>query len=395
MPARRQLLQQDAAIAIATFVLGALVLWRASGERPPDLPGTVLLAASCAPLLWRRRWPVGVLTAHMAAVAGYHALDFQHAAPMGATVVAFYTASVYSGRRRLLALGLASIVFTSASIALTSTPQDDEALETFGVIGWILAVLLVGQAVRWYRAYLAEIVDRAERAERTRDEEVRRQVAEERLRIARDLHDLVAHSVTVVQVQAGVARHLLQEGKADAPALARTLDAITDACADARSEIAATVGLLREPAQGSRAPLPGLAQVSGLLDGLAAAGVAADVLRADEDIELPPLVDVVAYRILQEALTNVVKHSGATHVSVRIDAPSPRNAFLRLEIHDNGHGAGHLVEGFGVLGMRERAAAVGGDVTIRSAPDGFTVTAALPVPTRGAIPADAALAGER
>ncbi|MEV6562386.1 sensor histidine kinase [Nocardia sp. NPDC051756] len=237
-------------------------------------------------------------------------------------------------------------------------------------------------------------MDRAERAERSRDEEAHRQVTEERLRIARDLHDLLAHTITVIQVQAGVAAHLLAERKAEPATVIAALDTISAACVDARAELTATVGVLRSAVAEPRAPLPTLAQLGALAEPLEAAGVAVRVHRTGRVRALAPAVELVGYRIVQEALTNVAKHSGASAARVDLDYADDR---LTIRVTDNGRGTAStttglgssheiasITTGFGIVGMTERAEAIGGSLTAAGTSGGFVVTADLPLADRGA-----------
>jgi signal transduction histidine kinase len=156
--------------------------------------------------VWRRRRPLLALLAVMVCIAPYHALENNHAAPIPATMVVLYTVAATGTVRRALLTGAACLGVTLTLNALTNP---DGTIEVLRISGWVVAVLFCGIDVRYYRQFVASIVERAERAERTREEEARRRVAEERLRIARDLHDLLAHSITLIGVQTSVAAHVL------------------------------------------------------------------------------------------------------------------------------------------------------------------------------------------
>ncbi len=203
-----------------------------------------------------------------------------------------------------MVLGLALSVMLTVSM--------HQAVELLRISGWVVAVLFCGIDVRYYRQYISAIVERAERAERTREEEARRRVAEERLRIARDLHDLLAHTITLVGVQTSVAAHVLaaDPDRLDRTAVAKCLDDIADTCRTARGELRTTLEVLRD-GQGARAteargPLPGLAGLPDLAETARASGAKVELaVRADT---VPPAVGAAAYRIVQEALTNAVRH---------------------------------------------------------------------------------------
>ncbi|MET8780020.1 sensor histidine kinase [Nocardia sp. NPDC004654] len=367
----------DGALAGALVVVELIAAGPLAGPRPLDAFGAVLLTLSTAVLVARRTWPLGVLFAHLVLVIPYHANEFPHEAVVPATIVALYTVARYGNRARTALVIAVVLVFGLGGILLSRTENENTALQAFGAVGWIVLACVAGEAVRLHRAYIAEALDRAERAERSRDAEARRQVAEERLRIARDLHDLLAHTITVIQVQAGVAAHLLTEGRAERATVVAALDTIGDACADARAELAATVGVLRTPGGEPRGPLPALAQLSALAEPAEAAGVMVEFETLGEVRALAPTVEMVAYRIVQEALTNVAKHSRATRASVLLDYQADR---LIVRVTDDGHGTSDGAPGFGIRGMVERAEAVGGSLRTLGTAAGFAVIAALPIP---------------
>ena len=185
--------RNDAVLALSVAVLAvAITLTGGEGIRPDRLGWTLLLAGH-VPLVRRRRHPVGALLGVVVCVAPYYALDYNPAPPMPATILALYTVAATGTVRRTLLTGVAVLGPTVIVNGLT-----DGAMVSLEISGWIIAVLVVGIAVRYYRLYVASIVERAERAERTREEEARRRVAEERLRVARDLHDLLAHSICLL-----------------------------------------------------------------------------------------------------------------------------------------------------------------------------------------------------
>jgi signal transduction histidine kinase len=237
----------------------------------------------------------------------------------------------------------------------------------------------IGDAVRSRRAYIAAIEERAHRAERTREEEATRRVMEERLRIARELHDVLAHHIALINVQAGVASLVL----VDKPDQAReSLSHIRKAGRAALDELRTTVGLLRQPDsldELSTEPAPGLDRLPDLIASFTASGLSVDPWIEGEAQDLPATIDLTAYRIVQEALTNVSKHAGDATASVRLTfAPSD----LRIEVTDTGTGQNLAAPGtgHGLLGMRERALSVGG--TFSAGPGrhgGFRVLAKLPV----------------
>ncbi|MGW3286833.1 sensor histidine kinase [Streptomyces sp. NPDC001002] len=365
--------------ALLTLVLAASAGWLAlstgDGRRPDALGWTLLLAAH-VPLVWRRRRPMLVLAAVVALVVPYHGLDFNHEAPSAVSYVALYTVAVTGRPLRTILTGL--IVLTVA-VSVMLTVNTHQAAELLGVSGWVVAVLFFGIDVRYYRSYVASIVERAERAERTREEEARRRVAEERLRIARDLHDLLAHSITLIGVQTSVAAHVLAADpeRLDRETVARALEDIAETCRSARGELRTTLEVLREhDLPDARGPLPGL---DGLPDLVRAARLAG--ARVEQTVGIrraPPAVGAAVYRIVQEALTNAVRHAGP-EPAVRVGLYEADGA-LHLRVTDDGTGPDRAgTHGFGLVGMRERARSVGG--TLDAGPrdeGGFEVRAVLP-----------------
>ncbi|MEE1766177.1 sensor histidine kinase [Streptomyces sp. SP18BB07] len=397
-------LRYDAYLAAALAVFDCVTATAVTGDgRVPDPPGFALLLAVHVPLVWRRRRPVLALWALVAVVAPYHALDYNHPAAVAPAMLALYTVAVSGTARRTLLNGAAVVALTLAVNALFTPHQIPEFLR---ISGWIVSVLVFGGYVRVHRQYVDSVVERAERAERTREEEARRRVAEERLRIARDLHDLLAHSITLVGVQTSVAAHVLaaDPDRLDRAAVAKALDDIAETCRTARGELRGTLEVLRESefahtGVGARGPLPGLDGLSDLVGAARSAGARVEVTVTADGV--PPGVGAAAYRIVQEALTNAVRHGGENLV-IRVEARAGGGA-LRVRVTDDGVGGRGAVGrpgvgagsggsgpgfgggGFGILGMRERARSVGGTVEAGPRADGgFEVEAVLPLGGAGA-----------
>jgi signal transduction histidine kinase len=339
------------------------------------------MAASCGPLAWRSRWPLPVTAVTLAMGVAYMvALPSFTLAPV-ACPVALYTLGTRAGRRAAWAAGLAAAAAITATYALVH-PHVAVYAEPF--IYFDLAVLAtgLGVAVRDRRIRLAEAEARAERAERSRDEESRRRVAEERVRIARDLHDVVAHHITLVNAQASVAHHLM---RSDPEAAYEMVGHLKDASRAALDELRATVGYLRRSGEESRAPLPNVEEVDVLAESFRAGGMSVDVVRLGPVRRAASSVEVAAYRIVSEALTNAHKHAAAARVLVTLEYRTDK---LLITVADDGrpgaHGDGG---GHGLIGMRERAAAVGGTVEAGPRRDGgFRVRAQLPLATGLAAP---------
>ncbi|GHH74431.1 two-component sensor histidine kinase [Streptomyces sulfonofaciens] len=377
----------------------------------PDALSIVLMVLGSASLVFRRRAPLPVLAA-TGAVSLVELLSGAPRVPVAmCAVVALYTVAATTDRPTTWRVGLLTgTVLTTA--AMLAGPLPWYAQENIAIFAWTGMAAAAGDAVRSRRAFVHAIRERAERAERTREEEARRRVAEERLRIARDLHDVVAHHIALVNVQAGVAAHVMDKRPDQAK---EALAHVREASRTALGELRATVGLLRQsgdPAAPTE-PAPGLDRLDELVETFRSAGLPVRVARSGHGPGLPAAVDLAAYRILQEALTNVHKHAGAgagAEVSVlRI------GDHLELTVLDTGPGPGtgpawpalprpaepaeaagpggpdafEVAEesagggGHGLIGMRERATALGGSCT--AGPrygGGFRVHAILPVTAR-------------
>jgi signal transduction histidine kinase len=254
--------------------------------------------------------------------------------------------------------------------------RTDRGRRRFYAAGWVISAGVMGVAFRMWQLHLHEVEQRAEEAERTRDEAARRRAMEERLRIARELHDSLTHSISVICVQAGVAAHLARKRGEEVPP---ALLAIQEAGADASRELRTTLSALRseDDAEGS-----GLGQLEALVARVRSGGLSVTVTVTGAERVLPADVDQAAYRIVQEALTNVSRHAGEASASVHLCyAP----ASLSVQVDDDGTGAvpRPAGTGLGLIGMRERVAALGG--RLHAGPretGGFRVHAEIPA--RGA-----------
>lgn len=382
-----------AAVALAMTL--TISVAEEDGARSPNALAYVLGLVVAALVLVRRQWPLGALIASVGVLFVYYGLDYEAFSPaVPLAVTAYYAAA--AGQIVPAGMLLAGVVLVS--VGYQTVGEDTSLASVIGTgtladAALLAAVLLLGEAVRSRRALAAEIRARLAR-------ETARRVAEERLRIARDLHDVIAHTIAGVNVQAAVAADALD----DAPGEARaSLDAIREQSGEALAELKATVGVLRdEGGDAPRAPAPGLADLDGLVRTATGAGVRVDVSVDGDARALPGAVDLTAYRIVQESLTNVVRHARASRASVRVryDADA-----VVVQVEDDGRGAqangetrparptstGHsttappsvagsgIPGGFGLAGMRERAATVGGTFEAGEGPGGgFRVEARLP-----------------
>ncbi|MFG2134335.1 sensor histidine kinase [Streptomyces sp. NPDC048751] len=370
-------LRADAWLAAAAALLAVALGMSVEDGRHLDALGWTLLLAAQVPLVWRRRSPLLALLAVVLCVVPYHGLDYTHSAAVPVAMIALYTVAANGTARRTVLTG-ASVVGVTLFVNALENPH--QVAEILRISGWIVSVLLLGGYIRVHRQYIASALERAERAERTREEEARRRVAEERLRIARDLHDLLAHSITLIGVQTSVAAHVLaaDPDRLDRTAVAKALDDIADTCRTARGELRTTLEVLREEdAQEGRGPLPGLHGLPDLAETARAAGAKVDL--AVDAVEVPAAVGAAAYRIVQEALTNAVRHGGREGLTVRVEVCDGEDA-LRVRVTDDGAGVGEGTPGFGLVGMRERARSVGGTVDAGPLPgEGYEVSAVLPM----------------
>jgi signal transduction histidine kinase len=371
--------RNDAILAAVLAAVAVCVALSTDPARRPDALGWTLLLAAHVPLVWRRRRPLLVLAAGVVLLMPYHAMDNNHGAATPATMVALYTVAVTGRPLRTILTGITVLAIAFTVMLTVSTHQ---AVELLRISGWVIAVLFFGVDVRYYRQYVAGIVERAERAERTREEEARRRVAEERLRIARDLHDLLAHTITLIGVRTSVAAHVLAADpeRLDRETIAKALEEIAETCRTARGELRTTLEVLRAAEHGEgRGPLPGLDGLPDLVEAARLAGA-----RVEQSVRVrqaPPAVGAAAYRIVQEALTNAVRHAGP-EPAVQVELYE-RDGALRLSVADDGTGpTPGDTPGFGLVGMRERARSVGG--TLDAGPraeGGFEVSAVLPLTT--------------
>lgn len=341
-------------------------------------PLTLALAvAAAAVLTMRGRAPLATLALSGVLVLALLAVDHSAgSAAVFAPAVALYSVGLTRGHLQRLAAGLAAV----AAVVTTEVflvGDDAVRFATLGHAALVAVPLLAAEAVRNRRIYVALLLERLELAERTREEEARRRVDQERLRIARDLHDAVGNALTTINVQAGVAAHLLDRNPENARAALVTIE---DASHEALDELRAIVGILRDE-HGEQAPIepaPNLDAVGELVERSRSLGLDVSLdIRGERPARLPEAVQLAAYRIVQESLTNARRHAAGAQARVRLSF-EPDRLIVTVE---NGPGAttnGSTAAGVGVIGMRERAAAVGGVLCAAPSPDGFRVAVELP-----------------
>ncbi|MBO2450539.1 sensor histidine kinase [Actinomadura barringtoniae] len=367
----------DAALAAGLFVV--ISLFTLAGEEVKSrgaVPGLgwVLIVIACGALYWRRRHPALVALITVAACCVYYPLAEPDGPLLLTFVVSLYTAAAEG--RLWVAAGLSVVALMIMLYGEVTSGVDhlrDAGL--YLIIGWFVAVVAIGAVVNNRRAYLGAMEQRALAAERTREEEARRRATEERLRIARELHDVLGHNISLINVQANAALHGLHKE----PSQAETaLVAIKDTSKETLRELRATLGVLRQVDERAPvAPAPGLKGLPELTERTRAAGGPTVSTEIQGDPRpLPPEADLAAYRIVQEALTNVTKHAGATAVVIRV-VYTPKT--VQLHIDDDGESSSVPTPGNGIRGMQERAQALGGTLTAAPNPDGgFRVQAHIP-----------------
>jgi signal transduction histidine kinase len=373
--------------ALALVAAGWPMALFASMPVPSGVPvgvlalGYALVLLHTLPLAARRRFPgtvLGICVASGLAIGG-HFMPPSFLGP--AILVAVYSVAAYGSRW----VSLAGLTVAELGLAAVHTPgrfEEFEGLALVGFMGILATAWLLGHFAHNYRAYAARLEERTAELERAREELARRAVTEERLRLARELHDVVAHAMSVIAVQSGVGAHVADSRPGE---VGKALAAIEVTSRAALTELRRLLGVLRQDGdpQASLAPVPGLANLDVLLAEVAEAGLAVRLRVEGAPAPLPAGVDLSAYRIVQEALTNVIKHAGPAHAQVTIRY---RDQEVAVEVIDDGRGVAAVAgdggkgTGHGLIGMAERVAAFGGDLEVGPRPGGgFRVAARLPL----------------
>ena len=329
-----------------------------------------LAAAETLAVLVRRRRPLAFLAV---AVAATTAIAFFQGFIPTAVVLGLYTVAAHRERRVALPAGVATIALLAAPLAHR---HEHGWIDVAIQLGVLTVPWFFGESLRTRRAYLAELEAKAERLERDREENVRRAAAAEQARIARELHDVIAHSVSVMVVQAAAANDVFEAQPARAREAVRSIEATGRA---ALTELRRLLGIVRTPDDEPYEPQPGLDRLGDLLERVRGAGLAVALRVEGEPRPLPAAVDLSAYRLVQEALTNTLKHAAASHADVAVRYAEGE---LAIEIRDDGSGAAANGEagGQGLIGMRERVGMFGGELVTGPAGDGgFAVAAGFPL----------------
>ena len=371
---------QDTSSSVVVAVVCLLLLWleplnALNGvTRPADAWGTLLVLGATLPMALRRRAPAAVLVPMAACTVtalllGYAAAPAVLWLGFGLCLLMVEVDRFQPALFGVLgsAAGLAAVVYGDRSQA---TPLTAMAAVVFGALPALIADVL-----RTQRRTHAAAVEQAGRELALRTSELHRTVAEERMQIARDVHDVVGHHLSAINLQAGGGRRVAMRGGSGRSA--ETFGLIEHLSSQALEETRRTLGMLRQ-ATAELSPIPGLSDVGGLLSSFRSAGVQVDLQVAGHPVELSPAVETCAYRILQEALTNVAKHARPPEALVCIDY---RPDALSLQVRDHGRGAGRRPRpgGHGLLGMRERAVLLGGELHAGPDGDGWQVRAVLPL----------------
>jgi signal transduction histidine kinase len=371
----------DVAIAAAAFAVSLPIMAREGGDRALDPLGVVLAALAAFPLVFRRRFPLGVFVVSAAFAVTISALGYPPGPPVAPTLAIFFLGlhpAETRGGRGLTAAVVA--LFYVLHFAAVTIANDGDGLVVEPLLGILLwgGAWVIGDRFRLRRERMAALAERARRAEQDAEREGRLAVAEERMRIARDLHDSAGHAINVILVQAGAAR-LHAEG--DPERTRAALSTIEDVARETVTEIDRLVGTLREDGGGAaeaRAVEPPmtLAALAALVERQRANGLDVELHLEGEGRPLARAVDQAAYRILQEALTNAAKHGTAGAARVEI-AYGPGELTLSVS-NPTSPGEAEESPGHGLLGMRERAPLLGGRLVVERGDRAFTVRAELP-----------------
>lgn len=372
-------------VLVATTVLGfglygGLEIEGQTFSREPDLLNLLLIVLMTMPLVLRRVYPTAVFVVILAAWSLDRAFDYPVTLAVAGLIIAFYTIGVELPRRRSLRLGGISAAFLVIWTAIgTVTAESVPATSLVTTVISTVTPLLLGREIRERRRRVDEFKARAKRVEEERKEQARRAVADERVRIARELHDVVAHQMVVMTLQAEGARRVADGSD---PRVVEALETISDAGHRALVEMRRMVGLLRATPEGrsETEPVPRLSDVRLLVEQMRAAGVGVDLSVAGDVRPLSDGVELSAYRIVQESLTNAVRHGGpGVTANVLIEYGDGE---LVVAVTDDGRGVAANTDsiGHGLVGMRERVSVVGGEFSAGpKAGGGFRVRASIPV----------------
>jgi signal transduction histidine kinase len=355
-------------VIVAVLVMAGTA-FHTHGLHTGDIKAYAMILLGAAALTVQHRFPTVAVTVAGLSTAFYYIGPFPDGPEMITFAIASFLAAA-NGRRFAAYFGTGAGLAVFAWAEFLIGPAG--IARVLSVLAWVLVVLCAGEVSRYHRAYVGESKRRADEAERTREEEFRRRATEERLRIARELHDVLAHKISLINVQAGAALHRREPDQAFA-----ALSAIKDASKETLRELRTTLGVLRQVDEAQPlSPAPSLDHLGELIARTDETGLRVRLTVSGDRLDLPAPVDLAAYRIVQEALTNAVRHAGGATatVLVRYNADD-----VVVEVCDDGRGAG-APAGNGSRGLRERAATLGGTFTATDRPGGgFLVRACLPL----------------
>jgi signal transduction histidine kinase len=365
-PTRRELLI-DGAIAVILGAAAILITWIGDDWSPDDRPidayALILVGIAFGALAVRRRWPIPTLAVSTAATAAYLFVTY----PYGPILVAFFVA-VYTVANRLPLRISGIAVAIALLIMLTHVFVHPSALGGLrGLIpgsAWAVVPFAIGATVRFSR----------EAADASRAEAMRQQFYEERIRLAQEVHDIVGHGLAAIQMQADVALHVDEQ---QAPRTKAALESISHASAEAFEELRTTLDLVSAAAGTKREPVThGLGDIHELCKRMRRAGLAIDLAMNREAVNIPPPVDLAAYRVVQESLTNVVRHGAepSAHIAVTVEGDA-----VKIRVTNSGRYTNLPAEGRGIRGMRRRVEALGGTLSAGPTVDGFEIAARLPM----------------
>ena len=350
---------------IAVGMVGTSHISAESSERPVDALTFIVVGMAGGSLLARRRWPLATLLVVAAALAVYTAREYPGGPVYLTGPVALYSFATANERRvAYVAAGAMTAMLMAVRLVTRPSLGGDDLL----LLAWAAAAVLAADAIRGRRDRAAAVLERRRYMDEHREGETKRRLAEDRLQIARDLHDSVAHSMATINVQAGAASRVIGR---DPQQATEALEAIRIASRDVLNELAAMLDVLREGDAALRQPTPDLGQLGALVASSRRAGLDVAVTAEGDLGEISPAISTTAYRIVQEALTNVIRHSGTDRATVTVSRQQGQG--LDVEVADLGAGLASPANegsGMGLVGIRERAAVTGGSCEVGPRPEG-------------------------
>ncbi|MEU6200952.1 sensor histidine kinase [Streptomyces sp. NPDC047061] len=370
-----------AAVLFACFFLGRNVTFPGDEPVTPWWPGVLLAAIASIALVLRRSRPRATVAVTMGCAVISTALGYVLSPfVLGPLMVALFSLAGRSNRRTANTFTFSCIILLLVTALISGPAHDPLVLRTISPAAWLLIPTALGTVARMRGDYLAAVQARAEHAERTREKEARHRVTEERMRIARELHDIVAHHLALANAQAGTVSHLIRTRPADAE---KMVAGLADTTSSALRELKASVALLRheDEAETLTAPAPGLNRLSDLLTSFQRTGLTVTLTVEGRPQPLSPGAELTAYRVVQEALTNVTKHASTSKAEVLL---SYAHDLLRITVTNEAGAESSLPPvsggGYGLIGMRERARSANGRLQAGRRPQGgFEVAIELPL----------------